>query len=135
MRLSKFLSLVSFITLFCLAYVYQQTEIFRLAYIGQKKLTAFQDCLDKNTSLRYNIKKNTSLTRIDDKVYGYAAFEIPQDYRLVKLTYTQGVFKETKQPRSPKQENLLARLFGIKREAQAKTINPSASLSRLEQGR
>ncbi|MFH0913457.1 MAG: hypothetical protein V1884_04170 [Candidatus Omnitrophota bacterium] len=135
MRLSKFLSLVTFATFFCLLYVYQQTEIFRLAYIGQKKLTLFQDCLDKNTALRYNIKKNTSLVRIDDKVYGYTAFEIPQDYRLIKLAYSQESFKQVKQPRSSGQENLLARLFGIKREAQAKTIISPANPDRLGQGR
>ncbi len=132
MRLSKFLSLVTFITFFCLVYVYQQTEIFRLAYVGQKKMAIFQDCLDKNSILRYNIKKNTSLTRIDDKVSGYATFEIPQDYRLVKLTYPQEIFQEIKQPRSAKQESLVSRLFGIKREAQAKTINPSANSKNLE---
>ena len=135
MKLSKFLSLVAFITFFCLLYVYQQTEIFRLAYVGQKRLTIFQDCLDKNTLLRYNIKKNTSLIYIDNRVSGYANFEIPESYRLVRLTYPQEVFKVTEQPHTETQKIIAFRLFGIKREAQAKTINPSASPARLEQGR
>lgn len=125
MRLSKFLSLVAFITFFCLLYVYQQTETFRLAYLGQKKMVAFQDSLDKNTLLRYNIKKTTSLIRIDNKVSEYAHFEIPDSYRLVRLTYPQEVFRVAEQPRSFKRENIVFRLFGIKREALGKTINPS----------
>ncbi|MDD4980399.1 MAG: hypothetical protein PHC54_03865 [Candidatus Omnitrophica bacterium] len=135
MKLPKFLSLAAFITFFSLVYVYQQSEIFRLAYVGQKKMVLFQDCLDKNTILRYNIKRNTSLIRIDGKVYNYANFEIPGNYRLVKLTYPQDVFKVVKQPRPLKQENLVFRLFGIKREAQAKTINPALNSGQPEQKR
>ena len=128
MRLSKFLSLVAFITFFCLLYVYQQTEIFRLAYIGQKKMVAFQDSFDKNTLLRYNVKKITSVIRIDNKISQVAHFEIPDSYRLVRLTYPQEVFRVAEQPRSFKRENIAFRLFGIKREAEAKTINPSNTL-------
>jgi hypothetical protein len=125
MRLSKFLSLVSFITFFSLLYVYQQTEIFRLAYIVQRKSLVYQDFLDRNTLLRYNIKENTSLVRIDSKVSDYAAFEIPQSYRLVRLTNPSELFVVREQPRSIKEENIAFRLFGIKREALGKTISPS----------
>jgi len=128
MRLSKFLSLVASITFFCLLYVYQQTEIFRLAYMGQKRMVIFQDSLDKNTLLRYNIKRTTSLIRIDNEVSGRARFEIPDSYRLVKLTYPQEVFKVAGQARSFKLKNIAFRIFGIKREAFGKTINPSTSL-------
>lgn len=124
MRLPKFLSLVALITLFSLLYVYQQTEIFRFAYIGQKKMAVFQESLDKNTLLRYNIKRTTSLVRIDDKVSEYANFEIPASYRLVRLSYPQGVFRVAEQARPVKRENIAFRIFGIKREAQAKTVKP-----------
>ena len=87
-------------------------------------MVAFQESLDKNTLLRYNIKKTTSLVRIDQKVSEYAHFEIPESYRLVRLTYPQEVFRVAEQPRSGKRESIAFRLFGIKREAQAKTINP-----------
>ena len=120
MKLSKFLLMVSFITLFSLLYVHQQTEIFRLAYTGQKKLSVFQDLLDKNTILRYNIAKNASLTRIGNKVSLAYDFEMPDTYRLVKLTHPLLRVSQ----RMPKKETLLSRLFGVKREAQAKTINP-----------
>lgn len=119
---------MAFITFLSLLYVYQQTEIFRLAYIGQKKTVAFQDTLDKNTLLRYNIKKTTSLIRIDNKVSGVARFEMPESYLLVRLTYPQEVFRLAEQPRSLKRENIAFRLFGVKREALGKTINPSNTL-------
>ncbi len=91
-------------------------------------MVAFQDSLDKNTLLRYNIKETTSLIRIDNKVSEYAHFEIPESYRLVRLTYPQEVFRVAEQPRSFKRENIAFRLFGIKREALGKTINPSNTL-------
>ena len=85
MRLSRFLSVIFFITGLCLLHVYQQTEIFRYAYAGQKKLGLMQDLLDKNVVLRYNIEKNTSLVRIGDKISEDKDFEMPDSYRLVRL--------------------------------------------------
>jgi len=123
MRLSKFLLLVTFITCFCLLYVYQQTEIFRLAYIGQKKSAVFHDFLDKNTMLRYNINKNTSLVLIDNKVSGYANFEMPDSFRVVKLVYPQGGLRIANRSRSSKLKNIAISLFGIKRQAEARTID------------
>jgi len=123
MRLSKFLLLVIFITCFCLLYVYQQTEIFRLAYIGQKKSAVFNDFLDKNTMLRYNINKNSSLVLIDNRVSGYAKFEMPDSYRVVKLVYPQKGLRIANQSRSSKLQNIATALFGIKRQAEARTIN------------
>ncbi len=123
MKLSKFLLLVTSITLFCLLYVYQQTEIFRLAYIGQKKSTAFHDFLDKNAMLRYNINKNTSLVLIDNKVSGYANFEMPDSYRVVKLVSPQGGLRIASQSRTLKLKTIATALFGVKRQAEARTIN------------
>ncbi len=122
MKLSRFLSLVSLITVFSLLYVHQQTEIFRLAYTGQKKLTVFQDLLDKNTVLRYNITKTASLTRIGNKALIAGDFEMPDTYRLVKLAEPlKGLQVSYKMPRK---ETLLSRLFGVRREAEARPVNP-----------
>ena len=123
MRLSKFLLLVTFITFFCLLYVYQQTEIFRFAYIGQKKSAVFHDSLDKNAMLRYNINKNTSLVLIDNKVSGYANFEMPNSYRVVKLVYPQEGLRIANRSRTLKLKNIATALFGIKRQAEARTID------------
>lgn len=122
MKLSKFLSITILITNLCLVYIYQQTEIFRLAYTGQKNLKLFQDLFDKNTILRYNIERNASLTRIGNEVFKVADFQMPDTYRLVRLAYTKENSKVIQ--RLPKKENIIARLFGIKRQAEAKTLNP-----------
>jgi len=122
MRLSKFLLVISFITLFFLLYVYQQTEIFRLGYVTVRSQTIFQDLLDKNSILRYNIERKASLVHIFNKVSECADFEMPATYQLVRLTS----LKEGLRPgtRSLKRENFVWRFFSIKRQAEAKTINP-----------
>jgi hypothetical protein len=122
MRLSKFITIVTAITLFSLLYVYQQTEIFRLAYVGQKKATQFQDLLDKNSILRYNIGKKVSLVEVGSRIAGCADFQMPDSYRLVRMAPAQKVSKIS--GRLPKRETLAFRIFGIKREAEAKTLNP-----------
>ena len=123
MKLSKFLSLTTFVTCLCLLYVCQQTEIFRLAYIGEKKSVAFHDFLDKNAMLRYNINKNTSLVLIDNRVSGYADFEMPDTYRVVKLANPLEGLKIANQSRTLKLKTIATSLFGIKRQAEARTID------------
>jgi hypothetical protein len=120
MRVSKFLPAIIFITLLCLLYVWQQTEIFRLAYVAQKHESVFQNLLDKNTVLRYNIKSNSSLIRICNKFSTQTDFEMPDNYHLVRLEY----YKENlrlAQSQSNK-ESIISRIFGIKRQAEAKTV-------------
>lgn len=120
MRLHRFLSIVISITFVCLLYVYQQTEIFRLAYIGQKQQTVYQDLLDKNIILRYNIDSGASLSRIGARICESDDFRMPDSFRLMKLT---SVKEKAVSEQLPK-ETILSRLFGIKRQAEAKTINP-----------
>ncbi|MFA5145502.1 MAG: hypothetical protein WC723_05815 [Candidatus Omnitrophota bacterium] len=122
MKLSKFLTIVIFITCLSLLYVYQQTEIFCLAYTGQKKEAQFQDSLDKNTILRYNIGNKASLVRIGSKVPVSADFQMPDGYRLVRVTPSGERARSIHG--SANNETMLSRLFGIKRQAEAKTINP-----------
>ncbi len=122
MRLSKFLATVSLVTFISCLYVYQQTEILRLAYLGQKEKATFEDLLDKNSFLRYNLEKGISLVRIGDRVSKAADFQMPDIYRLVRLTPSQENLKLRAQ--GPNRKNIVARLFGVKRQAEAKTINP-----------
>ena len=111
-----------FLTVFSLLYVYQQTEIFRLAYMGQKKQVSFEDLLDKNCLLRYNIEKNASLASIGDKISGYADFQMPDSYQLVRLSPSS----ESRDTRNQalRKTALLSRIFGTNRQAEAKTLNP-----------
>jgi hypothetical protein len=124
MKLSKFIILAFFTTFFSLLYVWQQTEIFRLAYNGQKNLAVFKDLLDENSFLRYNLKRKTSLVQIGSRVSASGDFQMPDNYCLVKLSAPKEGLKLT-YSRSSKRENLLSRIFNIKRQAEAKTINPS----------
>ncbi len=122
MKLKDFVLSVIFITFFSLLYVYQQSEIFRMAYIGQKKAAFFQDLLDKNTQLRYNIEKSASVVRIGNKILESNDYEMPSSYQLVRL---REPLKDIKVPAAPAQtENVFVRFFSIKRQAEAKTINP-----------
>lgn len=122
MRMSKFLSVVVVATCFCLLYVYQQTEVFRMAYLGQKKQVLFDDLLDKNTLLRYNIKKNGSLVCIGSKIAKNKDFQMPETYRLVKLSPQKE--RELMRRQAPARQSLVARIFSVRSEAQANTINP-----------
>lgn len=118
MRLNKFLSMVISVTLFSLLYVYQQTEILRNAYVEQKQYVVFQDLLDKNSILRYNIEKNCSLVNIGGSVANHSDFQMPDKYQLVRLVPSRdGV---TLARGAVSKETLLSRVFGLKRQAEAK---------------
>lgn len=119
MKLSRFLSLIIVATAFSLLYVFQQTEIFNLAYSRQKKFVVFEELLDKNSVLRYNIQKKASLVRIGDRVAESADFEMPDSYRLVKMPSAAAL-----NPVEVRKESMLSRLFTVRNQAEAKTINP-----------
>ncbi|MBM3243400.1 MAG: hypothetical protein FJZ12_00990 [Candidatus Omnitrophica bacterium] len=122
MRLNKFLSMIIFVTFFSVLYVYQQSEIIRLAYAGQKQQVIFRDLLDKNSVLRYNIEKNSSLVSIGSSLSEGSDFQMPDKYQLVKLVPTSSgvTFTEAREGR----QNLISRIFGLNRQAEAKTVNP-----------
>ena len=120
--MSRFLSLTVFVTSFCVLYVYQQSEIFRLAYLGSKRQSTYNELLDKNTALSYNIKKSSSLVKIGSRINGADDFQMPDRYRFVKVVTSKDGLKPASQNHA--RTGLLAGIFGLKREAQAKTINP-----------
>lgn len=130
MNLSKFLLLTVVATMICVLYVYQQSEIFRMAYAGQKKLGDYQELLDKNAVLKYNIERSASLIRLGAKINQAADFQMPDTFQLVRLDKPlEGQTLVSSKPR----QSLAARIFSVKRQAEAKTINSSASLrSRAE---
>lgn len=129
MRLTKFLSLVFLATFFSLLYVWQQTKTVRLAYEGQKKIIRFQELLDENSLLRYNLKKNTSLVKIGSKISGAGEFEMPNSYCLVKLNKpVEGAIFAKNGAGVSRMPNLASLIFGIKRQAEAKTINSILTL-------
>ncbi len=119
--MQKLLSVIIFITLFSLLYVYQQTEIFRLAYIVEKKQAFLEDLLDKNTVLRYNINQTSSLVHIGDKISNSKDFQMPDAYRLVRMASPAG---QAGSASAAPRETLITKIFSVKRQAEARTINP-----------
>lgn len=122
MRLPKFLLTAFMVTSCAVFYVGQQSEIFQLAYVGSKSMVEFRDLLDENSLLRYNLKQNTSLTRVDNKILEPSEFQMPDTYYLVKLSSPAESLKVANR-RLTRRESLAYRLFGIKREAEAKTVD------------
>lgn len=114
--------MISMVTCVSLLYVYQQTEIFRFAYLGEKKQSRFEELLDKNKVLRYNIMKRASLVEIGDKISENSDFQMPESYRLVKFLSPKDSLRLAREPM--KKETALSRFFSIKRQAEAKTVNP-----------
>ena len=123
MKPLKFLATVSIVTYFSLLYVYQQTEIFRLGYAGQQNQVKIEQLLDRNALLRYNIACKASLVHIGDRISELADFQMPDTCRLVRLSPPVRE-RELLRQGQPKQETLLSRIFGIKRQAEANTLNP-----------
>jgi hypothetical protein len=122
MRMKNVMAVIVFVTLFSLLYVYQQTEIVRFAYAVQKKQALVEELLDKNTILRYNIEQNSSLVHIGDKISANKDFQMPSSYRFVRMANPAELTGMANQPL--RKETLVARIFGVKRQAEAKTINP-----------
>src|SRR3989338_11587888 len=107
MKLSKFLLSCGMITFISCLYVHQQTEIFRLAYLGQKKIARLEELLDKNSILRYNINKSASLVNISSKISQDSGFQMPQNYRLVRVANNSETSRIT--AGLSKKENIIAR--------------------------
>lgn len=122
MNMRKFLMLAVVITGVSLLYVYLQTEIFRLAYLGERTQETMEDFLDKNTLLRYNIEQKSSVVSIGEKMCVSSDFQMPDAYCLVRVMPTQGGTVSVQS--TSQRPSLAARIFGIKRQAEAKTINP-----------
>jgi hypothetical protein len=93
-----------------------------MAYLGQKNHTTFQELLDKNTLLRYNIGRSGSLVQIGDKISGSADFQMPDSYKLVRLAPSREGYRLREA--SPERQPLLSRVFGIRSQAEAKTLSP-----------
>jgi len=120
MKISKFLLIIISFTLLALVYVWQQSEIFLLGYLDQKNVVNFEELLEENTCLRYNINKSISLVELKERLITQADFQMPDTYRLVRLAPSKEDLGESREV--PKKSNLFVRLFTVKRQAQAETL-------------
>ena len=122
MKLSRFLLIIMIVTGLSLLYVYQQTEIFLLAYKGGRQQTIYEELLDKNHILRYNINSSSSVVCLGEKIQEFSDFQMPDSFELVRVSgSTLGI---TPQEKASSKQTLFSRIFGIKRQAEAKTIKP-----------
>ena len=119
MKVSKFLWYAYFLTLLMLVYVWQQSEIFRLGYVIDKRQQVFQEVLDKNTLLRYTVQKDASLIRITNTLSRYSDLQMPDSFRLVRMHAPSARTRLSGEPLQ--KESILARLLGVRSEAQANT--------------
>ncbi len=110
------------VTVLSLVYVWQQNEILRLAYEGQKNYVCFQDLLDANSSLRYNLTQNTSVTKMAGRISQTSDFTMPDNYCLVKVPAPKSQASYA-QRYSRRKQTLMSQVFGIRRQAEAKTID------------
>lgn len=118
MRVHKFFVAASFVTLVSVLYVYQQTRILNLAYTSEKRMRVFQELLDKNNLLRYNVDVLTSLSSMGSKVLEKSEFEMPAASKVVKV--------EAPQEKIAVLKNKFAEVFNIfslKSQAEAKPIS------------
>lgn len=121
-QVNKFLSVATIFTALSLLYVYQQTEVFRLAYTGQKKQMACQTVANKNSLLRYSIDRKTSLVYLGNKISESSEFQMPDSYQYVRVSSAGQRVRPSADFFG--KESLFGRLFGLKREAEARTIYP-----------
>lgn len=124
MRLPKFLSIISTITIVSLFFVWQQTEIVRLGYEGQRNVSIFQNLLDENSSLRYLLTKSTSLVKIGDKISDNKDFQMPDNYYLVRVDVDKNNPLYAKSNYA-KKTSIVSKILSAKTEAVAKPVNPT----------
>ena len=111
---------IASVTFFAILYVHQQTEVMRLAYVNQKAVAQFEDCLEKNAFLRYNLERKISLIRIGEKVAAYANLQMPAEVKLVQMNVGSTELTSAQE----KKGNIFTSLLGIKRVAEAEPVNP-----------
>lgn len=119
MKIPRFLTIAVVMTLVSLLYVYQQSEIFRLAYVGQKRQATLDELLDKNTLLRYNIERQSSVVNIGNRLSVSSEFQMPDSYRFVRLPSAPA----HRRVAGGDTETLLARIFGPHRQAEAGPVS------------
>jgi hypothetical protein len=120
MKLPKFLIIVLTVTIISLCLVYQQTQITVLTYLNGRNNKAYQELLDKNIALRYNLEKTRSISSLGNKVLvGDTNFEIPQQTQLAQIERPREY--ESFAQKAIARETILTRIFGARTEAEAKT--------------
>lgn len=123
MRFSRLISLLFFITFLAVVYVYQQMEILRFAYLGEKRQHKLQALLDNNNILRYNTGVVSSLPYLDKKLLANSReFEIPQEQKVVRVSLK--VKENNAALVRGSKTNLFSKIFNVfTKQAEAKPVS------------
>ena len=123
MNIKRFLICISIVTVLCLLYIHQQTQIIKLAYEGKKKLDTLSELIDKKDILVYNIDVLQSMPNINLNLLSKQNdFEIAKEFRIVKLNEAETTIGKFRL--KPIFGRLLSfRLPWLERQAEAKTID------------
>lgn len=120
MSLKRYIITIFTLTTISLMYVFLQTQIITLGYCVQSKRNLYQQLVDENDSLRYNIKQAESLEILESKITrGKADFELAgaNQISMIVIPKELSIAKN-----NLRQKKSLLNLFGAQREAEARPL-------------
>lgn len=86
MRVFKYISYISFITLTALLYVHQQTELVKLSYTIDSKEKCLKQMVDRNDTLGYNVNNLQSPSRLEKALASKnVEMAFPKQAQVVKM--------------------------------------------------
>lgn len=126
MRMSRSVLYTAFGTVFCLFYVFLQTEAVKLGYEITRAQNVLEVSLDRKTSFEYMLSSLESPLSLEKNLFSEnQQFEIAQTYRMVKVGGTPKDMTPVG-VESPAQGSIFMRLawnsLFASRSAEAKTI-------------
>jgi len=135
MKILRFFIFMVIITSLSLVYVFQQTEIIKLAYQTDRKSSLYQELSNENIILKYDLDTLNSLSHLGKTLVAKEAkFELPNGSQLATLELPYGL-SGLRPLRQTKRKALTLSLFNLKslwlsdiaedlasRQAEAKTI-------------
>jgi hypothetical protein len=119
MNLKKTLKILVFLLPLALIYVWQGTQVFKLAYQMENKVCVYKELLEKNSILRYNID-----VKISSQEMGQGFLAKDKDLKIADSVFIVKAKNNTQEPNSIysklERENHLLRFFNPPAEAESK---------------
>ena len=127
MRTSRCILYTALGTVLCLFYVFQQTEIVKLAYNITSAEKVLEASLDKKTSLEYTLSNLESPLSLDKNLFlKNDGYEMAGKYKLVKVGVPGVVPVRVASAKAPSRGSMLKRLalstIFASKQAEAKTL-------------
>ena len=123
MRLPKFFTVITMITVISLFYVHQQTELIKQSYKVRSNQDKLNDLLDRNRVLEYNVVALKAPFNLEDRL---AANDIklvlPERWQVVHVAGSAMERGDEVKEKSPSPVFAFFKFFTLSRVAQAKPI-------------